>query len=178
MRRLFHGAPLRRCCTAARLARKGGNRHDPDLTARLRGALGGRDRSAAARRRSGGARVARRPHRAVAGRGRVRSPRSAWWASDVNVLRSAGPSVRDSTEGPRAPRGVRASRRCRGRGQPSIRPRTESLRAPCSPSDPSPYPWVRLMHQKPRTGICKSAARYPRTGPCPLRIVSAASPAR
>ena len=55
----------------------------------------------------------------------------------------------------------------------NIRPRTESLRAPCSPSDPSPYPWVCLMHQKPCTGICKSFPGYPREGSVPASGVSA-----
>jgi len=56
----------------------GGNRHDPDLTARLRGALDGRDRSAATRRGSGGALVARSPHRAVDARSWPHPRRTAW----------------------------------------------------------------------------------------------------
>src|SRR5262249_51183506 len=44
----------------------------------------GRDRGAAARRRSRGALLARLPHRAVVGRGRPHPPRPAWRASELN----------------------------------------------------------------------------------------------
>src|SRR5439155_17811762 len=52
----------------------------------------------------------------------------------------------------------------------NIRPRTESLRAPCSPSDPSPSPWVCLMYQKTLHGYLQIRCGLPQEESVPVSI--------